>query len=59
MQDLENALKLIKEECMKHNVCRSCPLRKHGEDKCYVGTYTPENWQIKSNVSNASDGIFM
>lgn len=50
--DLNEALKVIREECKKYETCLQCPLRvAGGSNRCHVTNYAPENWELVSDNS--------
>ena len=48
--NLIEALKIIRDECNNHPTCYTCPMRnnKYGDDKCYITTNNPAEWEFKS-----------
>ena len=53
-KDLLSALKMIREECKKHNNCPTCPLRNRF-DGCSMDGARPEGWLFKNE--RAEDGV--
>lgn len=45
MNELENALKVIKNECEKHANCGDCPLR-NSTKHCYITEIAPYKWEL-------------
>ena len=61
MNELEKALRVIKEECEKHTKCEKCPLRDGGiltGTKCYLRNHNPEDYFFESDTSPESKRIF-
>ena len=58
MNDLEQALKVIREECKKHKNCPTCPLRNE-EDGCYIHENMPNEWALKSDVKYDLSRVFV
>lgn len=48
LEEITNALKVIKEVCTEHNlVCGECPLRKTDNDCSIVDSdFTPKDWEF-------------
>lgn len=48
LEEITNALKVIKEVCDKHNlVCEECPLRKSENDCAIIdGEVAPRDWEF-------------
>lgn len=57
--ELEFALKVIRNECMKHDKCDSCPLRNE-RNECYItyGNDVPENWKLIHDSEENPDRVF-
>lgn len=49
---LLSVLKVLREECNKHENCYKCPLR--GNHGCNLSTQRPDKW----NLSNANEDIW-
>jgi len=52
MSKLTEAMKVIKEECEKHIMCRHCAL--YGDEGCIVEP-CPSNWKINEDMALPSD----
>lgn len=51
MENLIEALKVIKGECEKHNGCESCPMYDVEDLECGLLVYnSPSNWKIRDSV---------
>ena len=53
MKKLIEALKVIKEECEKHDVCKECPFGSGDGFVCCVEDTTPDNWKINDKPTKA------
>ena len=55
MQELINALHIIKEECEKHDEqgCYECPMFCDEHGGCSVTNTSPNNWEINDHIQRA------
>ena len=50
--ELLDALRLIREECKKHESCELCPLRSKFNDDCALGeSDQPANWDLYEDTT--------
>ena len=52
---LRKAIKTIKKECKKHDMCAMCPLRTENNYYCVVQRITPKNYTLKSKKALDKD----
>lgn len=56
---LEDALRVIKEECENHISCEYCPLKTYSSKVCGVIQNRPEEWKFKTDESEKVPRIFV
>ena len=44
--ELLKALQVIKEECVKHELCKNCPML-NSSDECGVNADDPSEWSLE------------
>ena len=57
---LDEALRVIRDECRKHRNCVKCPLRRPDDkDRCSVtNSTTPEKWQLLTDPVEEPELMF-
>lgn len=58
MEGLIGALKIIKEECEKHDTCRACPLHVIYDNCVMCGLFGKSPNRYELNPDNTSPNIF-
>lgn len=60
MNELEQAIITIKQECEKHGQCCDCPLRQDVGDNngCAIDAKRPDKWKLRSEIPDFQPSIF-
>lgn len=57
MNNLEEALKQIREACKQAETCKQCPLHNK-DDNCGLRDSAPENWKLISDPFDGAESLF-